>query len=43
MRLSEALHKALAEGAVLMLQREILCADLKVLEADLARRDEMSV
>ncbi len=42
MRLSEALHKALAEGAVLMPQREILCTDLKVLETDLARRDEMS-
>lgn len=42
MRLSEALHKALTEGAALMLQREMLCADLKVLEADLARMDEMS-
>jgi hypothetical protein len=41
-RLSEALHKALAEGAALTLQREMLCADLKVLEADLARRDETS-
>ena len=41
-QLSEALHEALAEGAVHMLQREMLCADLKVLEADLARRDEMN-